>query len=141
MPTKWSDKPKGTAARDTEDDILATAHAFAAALHRVGAMDDAGFMTMDKLRLPAKPDYDGAEVKRIRAAARMSQPVFARLLGVEKSTVVSRHGAESFKSSEIWNSAFSALARPPSLVSSDRLWRLFPHCHHDRAQCRQAAFC
>ena len=64
MPTKRSDKSEGMAAGDTEDDILATAHAFAAALHRVGAMDDAGLMTMDKLRLPAKPDSPMVQVRR-----------------------------------------------------------------------------
>jgi len=37
--------------------------------------------------LPERPDYGAPEVRRIRAATRMSQPVFARLLGVEKSAV------------------------------------------------------
>jgi putative transcriptional regulator len=50
-------------------------------------MDEPSLRSMDRLCLPPKPDYGGAEVKRIRAAARMSQPVFARLLGVEKSAV------------------------------------------------------
>ncbi|CAH0305977.1 DNA-binding transcriptional regulator [Roseomonas sp. CECT 9278] len=42
---------------------------------------------VDALCLPPRPHYGGAEVRRIRAAARMSQPVFARLLGVDRSAV------------------------------------------------------
>jgi len=70
-----------------EDEVLATAHALGAALHRVGAMDATTMRGLDALCLPPRPDYSGAEVQRIRAAARMSQPVFARLLGVDKSAV------------------------------------------------------
>lgn len=70
-----------------EGEVLATAHALGAALHRVGAMDAMTMRDLDALCLPPRPDYGGAEVQRIRAAARMSQPVFARLLGVDKSAV------------------------------------------------------
>jgi len=75
------------AKRDVEDEVLATAHGLAAALHRVGAMDALDMQDMDRLCLPPRPEYGSAEVKRIRAATRMSQPVFARLLGVDKSAV------------------------------------------------------
>lgn len=67
--------------------MLATAHGLASALHRVGAMDGVTLREMDRLCLPPRPEYGGAEVRRIRAATRMSQPVFARLLGVDKSAV------------------------------------------------------
>jgi putative transcriptional regulator len=70
-----------------EDDVLATTHGLAAALHRVGAVDELTMRDMDRLCLPPRPDYGGSEVRRIRAATRMSQPVFARLLGVDKSAV------------------------------------------------------
>lgn len=70
-----------------DDEVLATAHALGAVLHRVGAMDAATLRDLDALCLSPRPDYGGAEVRRIRAAARMSQPVFARLLGVDKSAV------------------------------------------------------
>lgn len=70
-----------------EDDVLATAHGLAAALHRVGAMDALSMRGTDRLCLPPRPDYGGPEVRRIRAATRMSQPIFARLLGVDKSAV------------------------------------------------------
>jgi putative transcriptional regulator len=80
--TKPEPKP-----RAVESEVLATAHAFAAALHRVGALDALGMRELDRLCLPPRPDYGGPDVRRIRAATRMSQPVFARLLGVEKSAV------------------------------------------------------
>ena len=70
-----------------EDDVLATAHGLAAALHRVGALDAATMRDMDRLGLTPRPEYGGPEIKRIRAATRMSQPVFARLLGVNRSAV------------------------------------------------------
>jgi len=57
------------------------------ALRHVGALDDLTMRDMDRLCMPPRPDYGGSEVKRIRAATRMSQPVFARLLGVDKSAV------------------------------------------------------
>jgi putative transcriptional regulator len=74
-------------ARDAEDEVLATAHGLAAALHGAGAMDALSLRDMDRLCLPPRPDYDGPQVRRIRAATRMSQPLFARLLGVDKSSV------------------------------------------------------
>jgi putative transcriptional regulator len=70
-----------------EEEVLVTAHDLAAALHRVGAMETATMREIDTLGLPPRPNYGSAEVRRIRAAARMSQPVFARLLGVDKSAV------------------------------------------------------
>lgn len=70
-----------------EDAVLATAYELAMALRHVGALDDLTMRDMDRLCMPPRPDYGGSEVKRIRAATRMSQPVFARLLGVDKSAV------------------------------------------------------
>lgn len=71
----------------TEQEVLATARDLAAALHRVGAMDAVDMRDIDRLCLPARPEYGSAEVRRIRAATHMSQPVFARLLGVDRSAV------------------------------------------------------
>jgi putative transcriptional regulator len=71
----------------SEDEVLATAHELATALHHVGALDELTMRDMDRLCMPPRPDYGGSEVRRIRAATRMSQPVFARLLGVDKSAV------------------------------------------------------
>ena len=87
MATKRAKPAKRMTALAVENDVLATAHGLAEALHRAGAMDAVSMREMDQLCLPPRPNYSGPEVKRIRAATRMSQPVFARLLGVEKSAV------------------------------------------------------
>ena len=86
-------RKKGTSRSGSEKcpspdrEVLETAHALATALHRVGAMDEMTMRDIDRLCLPERPEYGAAEIKRIRAATRMSQPLFARLLGVEKSAV------------------------------------------------------
>ncbi len=87
MATAKANPVKRMGVRAVENDVLATAHGLAAALHRVGALDAVNMRDMDRLCLPPRPDYGGPEIKRIRAATRMSQPVFARLLGVDKSAV------------------------------------------------------
>ena len=87
MPTTKAKSPKRMGMSAVEDDVLATAHGLAAALHRVGALEAVEMRDMDRLCLPPRPDYGGPEIKRIRAATRLSQPVFARLLGVDKSAV------------------------------------------------------
>ena len=87
MPTTKAKTSDRMGVSAVEDDVLATAHGLAAALHRVGALDATNMRDMDKLCLPSRPDYGALEIKRIRAATRMSQPVFARLLGVDKSAV------------------------------------------------------
>jgi putative transcriptional regulator len=87
MATNKAKPAKRMATCEVENDVLATAHGLAAALHRVGALDERSMRDMDRLCLPPRPDYGGPDVRRIRAATRMSQPVFARLLGVDKSSV------------------------------------------------------
>ncbi len=87
MATRTSKRPGRTAARGVEDEVLATAHRLAVALNNVGAVDDLTMRDLDRLCLPSRPDYGASEVRRIRAGTRMSQPVFARLLGVDKSSV------------------------------------------------------
>ena len=87
MATAKANPVKRMGVRAVEDDVLATAHGLATALHRVGVLDAVNMRDMDRLCLPPRPDYGGPEIKRIRAATRMSQPVFARLLGVDKSAV------------------------------------------------------
>lgn len=67
--------------------ILASAHKVAKALNEVGAMDDMTMREMDKLCLPPAPAYSPAQIRRIRSSVGMSQPVFARLMGVGKSAV------------------------------------------------------
>ena len=67
--------------------ILDAAHEMARDLHRVGAMDDLTMRQMDLLCLPPARTFTPEDVRRIRAAAHMSQPVFAALLNVGKTTV------------------------------------------------------
>jgi putative transcriptional regulator len=87
METLKDARPKGLISAAVEADVFATAHDLSIALHEVGAMDDVTMRHIDQICLSARPDYDGPGVRRIRAATRMSQPVFARLLGVDKSAV------------------------------------------------------
>ena len=54
-----------SAKQSVEDDVLTTAHGLAAALHRVGAMDEIGMRDMDRLCLPPRPDYTAPDVRRI----------------------------------------------------------------------------
>ncbi|WP_187830049.1 helix-turn-helix domain-containing protein [Siccirubricoccus phaeus] len=75
-------------AKAVEDEILATAHELGAALHSVGATDEITMRELDQLCLPPPRVYGKSDVVRIRRRTRMSQPVFAKLLGVGKSAVV-----------------------------------------------------
>jgi putative transcriptional regulator len=68
-------------------DILDMAHELAKDLHEVGALDALTMRMMDELCLPQKRSFTAAQVRRIRSKTRMSQPVFALLLGVGASTV------------------------------------------------------
>lgn len=68
-------------------DILTMAHDMAKDLHKVGAMDNITMRVMDELCLPKKRTFSPEDVRRIREKTRMSQPVFALLMSVGKSTV------------------------------------------------------
>lgn len=61
MRTNRPDPSKRITARNVEEDVLETAHVFASALYRVGAMDDAGLRTMDRLCRRPKPDDIGTK--------------------------------------------------------------------------------
>jgi len=87
MTTTRAEHAKRMSKQDVEAEVLATAFELATALRRVGRLDTLSMRDIDRLCLAPRPDYDGAAVRRIRAATRMSQPVFARLLGVDKSAV------------------------------------------------------
>ncbi len=67
--------------------ILDVAHEMAKDLHEVGALDTITMRMMDELCLPKKRSFTAAEIRQIRTGARMSQPVFAVLMGVGASTV------------------------------------------------------
>ena len=52
MPTTKAKSSKRMGVSAVEDDVLATAHDLAAALHRVGALDAVDMRDMDRLCLP-----------------------------------------------------------------------------------------
>lgn len=70
-----------------KSDALAAIHEAATALGRVGAMDKATLRDIDRLALAGPPALSPAEIKSIREAAKVSQPVFARYLNTSESTV------------------------------------------------------
>ncbi len=70
-----------------EAEILATVHELDAALARVGVIPRPHPPALGGEDLSVRPDYDSVEVRRIRAATRMTQVAFARLLGVHVTAV------------------------------------------------------
>lgn len=68
-------------------EILKMAHEMAQDLHDAGAMDEITLRTMDLLCLPPHRIFTADDIRRIRTKAHMSQPVFAALLNVGKTTV------------------------------------------------------
>jgi putative transcriptional regulator len=68
-------------------DAFEAIHASASALRRVGAIDKATMRGFDERCLSAPRALAPAEIKRIREAACVSQPVFARYLNTSESTI------------------------------------------------------
>lgn len=68
---------------DAMDAILEAA----GALHRVGAIGKTTMREFEALALRPPGHFTGDEIRTIREAARVSQPVFARYLGTSESTV------------------------------------------------------
>ncbi|MFD2265184.1 helix-turn-helix domain-containing protein [Lacibacterium aquatile] len=75
-------------------DILKMAMEMATDLKKAGAIDDITMRQVETLCLPPKPNFTAADVRRIRASARMSQPVFAALLNVVPTTVAQWEGGQ-----------------------------------------------
>ena len=70
-----------------KSDAFEAIHVSAVALHRVGAIDKATMRNFDAMSLIAPGELTPADIKRIREAAHVSQPVFARYLNTSESTV------------------------------------------------------
>ena len=68
-------------------EILKSAHELACGLHKVGAMDEITMRKIDALCIPQKKTFLPEEVLLIRTKNRLSQAVFAELLGIGKTTV------------------------------------------------------
>ena len=68
-------------------DALEAVHASATALFKVGAIDKATMQDFDETCLAVPPAISPLEIKRLREANKVSQPVFARYLNTSESTV------------------------------------------------------
>ena len=66
---------------------LETLHKTATALHRVGALDKATMRDFDARHLAVPRAIEPAQIKQLREANNVSQPVFARYLNTSESTI------------------------------------------------------
>lgn len=67
--------------------LLDAIHVDAEGLFEDGLLDEITMRELDALCLPPVRSFTAEDVRRIRQAARVSQAVFARVLGVEPVTV------------------------------------------------------
>lgn len=70
-----------------KNDISEAIHSSAAMLHKVGALDKATMRDFDARLLVVPTEIEPAQIKRLREANNVSQPVFARYLNTSESTV------------------------------------------------------
>lgn len=70
-----------------KSDAFEAIHSSARALERVGAIDKATMRDFDAACLTAPPAYAPHDIRRLREANKVSQPVFARYLNTSESTV------------------------------------------------------
>lgn len=73
--------------RTYKSDALEAVHSSARALLRVGAIDKATMRDFDTACLTVPPAYEPKDIRRLREANNVSQPVFARYLNTSESTV------------------------------------------------------
>ncbi len=73
-------------------------HASAAALRKVGAIERATLREFDESRLTSLPMIGPKQIKLIREAAHVCQPVFARYLNNSESTVQTREAGAKCQS-------------------------------------------
>ncbi len=67
--------------------LLKEAHSMATDLHKVGALDITTMREFDALCLTETPKLSVTEIKSIRRHAKISQPVFARIINVSLAAV------------------------------------------------------
>ena len=70
-----------------ETDISEAIHSSAAMLHKVGALDRATMRDFDARHLVVPSEIEPSQIKQLREANNVSQPVFARYLNTSESTV------------------------------------------------------
>ena len=68
-------------------DISEAIHSSAAMLHKVGALDTATMRDFDARHMVMPDEIEPAQIKQLREANNVSQPVFARYLNKSESTV------------------------------------------------------
>ena len=73
--------------RKFKTDAFEAIHASAVALHKVGAIDKATMREFDESCLVVPPKIEPKQIKQIREATHVSQPVFARYLNTSESTI------------------------------------------------------
>jgi putative transcriptional regulator len=70
-----------------KSDILDSVHASAVALLKVGAIDKQTMRQFDERFLVTVPTLSAQQIKKLRIANKISQPIFARYLHTSTSTV------------------------------------------------------
>ena len=70
-----------------KSDAFEAIHSSAAGMFRVGTIDKATMRRFDESCLTVPPSFEPAQIKRLREANNVSQPVFARYLNTSESTV------------------------------------------------------
>lgn len=73
--------------RKFKSDISAAIHSSAAMLYKVAALDKATMRGFDARHLVILSEIKPAQIKKLREANHVSQPVFARYLNTSESTV------------------------------------------------------
>lgn len=70
-----------------KSDAFETIHVSASALRKVGAIDKATMRSFDETCLAAPPAFKPEQIRKLREANHVSQPVFARNLNNSAGTV------------------------------------------------------
>jgi putative transcriptional regulator len=70
-----------------KSDILESVHASAVGLLKVGAIDKQTMRQFDERCLVTVPTLSAQQIKKLRIANKISQPIFARYLNTSTSTV------------------------------------------------------
>ncbi len=76
-----------TTRRRFNSDISEAIYSSAVMLHKVGALDRATMRDFDARHLAVPADIKPSQIKQLREANNVSQPVFARYLNTSESTV------------------------------------------------------
>lgn len=76
-----------TTRRKFKSDAFEAIHSAVEGMHRAGTVDKATMRSFDETCLVAVDELSPNEIKRLREAQHVSQPVFARYLNTSESTV------------------------------------------------------